>query len=261
MKTAHTLDGDNLAGAQQRHGVRQRIAGHRAAVQVAQAEPGAAVRAGNWFGMKTPVSRLAVFAGAVGAQGKAGQAGVGAVIRQPAADAEARATVGAVDKRMPPAAVAGVEQLGQAGRARGQIRRQARAAACAGLAVDHGKPRFSLTRLHAEFSMVHLRQRRQRSRQRRQPGVQIGARAFQLDACTVAVIAHPAGQRPALAQPPDRRAQTHALHSTQQAQPQPRRIGQRRAGRQPGHHSPCAASCASSAAMRAFSSDTVCWPA
>ncbi len=126
MEATQPLDGDNAPVAQQSAGGLQRVlAGGRFSCVARSLQPQARPTdgAGDGLGVEAPVEGVSVFSGTVGAEREAGHRCQRPVVGDVADDGEARAAVGAVDKRVAVAAVGRVEQLAQAVVADGHVGR------------------------------------------------------------------------------------------------------------------------------------------
>ena len=128
MVAADPLDGHHLAGGQGPLGGGQGVVGAfghvaRGDGSVGPFEPQtrAADGTGQRLGVEAPVGRVVVLAGALGAEGEGGHGGVGPVVGEAEGDGEPGPAVGAVDERVPVAAVTGVGQFSQAVVAHGQV--------------------------------------------------------------------------------------------------------------------------------------------
>lgn len=209
---AEALDGDDLAATQARQGFGDGIVDdQQAALRVAQREARTTFRAGVRLRMETPIRRIVVFAPAVRTHGEGRHAGVRPVVGQVARQGVARAAVRAVDEGMAPAPVGGIEQLGEAVRAGGGIRRHR------GIrrAVETD---FYLEAAHVarrRFRRLHGRHAGQRRRFGLEPRDEILDRrhgALHLDVHALAVVAHPAGEVQFLRQAIDEGPEADALH-------------------------------------------------
>ncbi|CCJ88351.1 hypothetical protein BN132_279 [Cronobacter turicensis 564] len=127
MKPADAFDGDDQAcvkrgdgGLKRRLFVCRALAAHPAQLRAAR-------RAGHGLRVKAPVGRIAVLRVARRAERKARHRGVGPVVGHGVDNGEARAAVGAVDKRVAPAGVCGIVEFAQALRAGGGVRGDLRA--------------------------------------------------------------------------------------------------------------------------------------
>jgi hypothetical protein len=193
VKTAQPFHGNAAAHAQDLPGTMQRIAIKGDAKAVGQLQLWTAGGTGGGFGMKAAAVRALVFAATGRAQQEGQHAGVGAVVGQAVGNGVARAAIGTVDKGVAIAAVAGVEQLGEAGRTGGAVCRQACLGGAAAAAADFKavfiRQRVQLALLHA----VDLRQRWQILLQMLLEGIQLAAAALQLDGDAFAGVEHKAG--------------------------------------------------------------------
>ena len=142
VESAQTLDGDDAAASQQLDAAfDDGIAGlargadgwcrvgtrwHNTAIRLAPRNMRSAIKAGIGLRVKTPVERIGILRGTLGAHGKTVHRGSRSIVRQRADDGKARSTVGAVDKGIMKASVGGVEQLAQAVIARSDVGRDER---------------------------------------------------------------------------------------------------------------------------------------
>jgi len=208
---AEALDGNDLAAQQARQGFGDGVARH-----IPQRELRTAYGTGIRLRMEAAVGRVVVFAPAGRAHFKSRHAGVRPVVGQMARQRIARAAMRAVDEGVAPAAVGGIEQLGEAVRAGGGIGRH------------RGIRRAVATDFYFEaaciaerrFRRLHRGDARQRGRFRLQPDDQrldCLRRALRLDVHALAVVAHPAGELQLLRQAIDEGPEADALHLTAHA--------------------------------------------
>ena len=135
MESPHPLHGEDRARAEGSAGGADRVVaaatGRRGPPCVSlgagvKPDHRPASRAADRLGMKAAVGRIGILANAVGAEGKGGERRRRSVVGERADDGKARAAVGAVGKRMAMAAVRGIVDLRQTGRAGGDVGRKRR---------------------------------------------------------------------------------------------------------------------------------------
>ena len=130
MESAQALDGDDATAGQQLNvalddGVaglacgadgrcRGRIPARIAVHSLTPRNMRPAIKAGIGLRVKTPVERIGILRGTLGAHGKTVHRGSRSIVRQRADDGKARSAVSAVDKGVVIASVGGIEQLAQA---------------------------------------------------------------------------------------------------------------------------------------------------
>ena len=128
VKAADPLDRDDRAvaesGRRREHLITRTtaVAGSSVAVRIDQPDRRSALGARVRLGVKAPVGRILVLRPAGGAHLESGHRRQRSVVGHPAHDREARSAVGAVDERVPVAAILGIEQLAQAVGARRRVR-------------------------------------------------------------------------------------------------------------------------------------------
>ena len=122
VKSPQPLDGEHCAATEHLEGPSDGIVPfERPAIAVDQLQMRTAQRAGVGFGVESAVGGGFVFLAAVRAEREAGHRGGGPVVGNGADDREPGAAVGAVDEGVAEPAVGGVEELGQASVASGDV--------------------------------------------------------------------------------------------------------------------------------------------
>jgi hypothetical protein len=202
---AEALDGDDPAGAEQRHGVLQR-----------QREPRAAGRARVRLGVEAAVGGIPVLAETVRAHRKAGHRRVRAVVRNGADDREPGSALRAVDERIAVPAVRGIEELAQAVVARRHVGRDQRRAAARG-ARRHREALLSTRRERLRRHRLDARERRGLGAQRSRERVERQAFALGLDHDPAAVVQHEAAELVPPCEPVHERPEADALHDAPNA--------------------------------------------
>jgi hypothetical protein len=203
---AEAFDGDDLAAQQARQGF-----GDRVARLVTQRELRPAYGTGVRLGVEAAVVGLVVLALAGRAHLEGRHAGVRPVVGQIARQRVARPAMRAVDEGVAPAAVGGIEQLGEAVGTSDGIRRHRRVRRPA--QTDFY---FEAARAGGGcFVCLDGSDAGQRRRIRLQSGeedAQRFRRTLGLDVHPLAVVAHPAGELQFLRQPKDEGPEADALH-------------------------------------------------
>ena len=116
----------------------------------------AANRAGYRLSVKAPVGRIVIFCRAIRAKRKVRHAGIDAVVRDIAHNAETRSAVGAIDKRIPVAAVIRIEELSLAVGTDGKVRRDRQKVFRSVFTFLDGKFLENLQRGRKEHKAVYL---------------------------------------------------------------------------------------------------------
>jgi len=111
---SNPLDRYDTPFTKQLHRPGERVTRHRLALVVEQRQTRPACGAGSRLRMEAPVGRVPVFLPAAVAETELSHGCQGAIIGNTGDDRVTRAAIGAIDERVPVAAVAGVEQLPQA---------------------------------------------------------------------------------------------------------------------------------------------------
>ena len=210
MKSAESLDGDNFSGAngfgggaQARRSCARQSAADFLSRKVGGVLPNAAtpqfqMRAANRTGiglrMKPAVARVVVFRPALRAHREFFHRGVRAVVGQRFNDAEARAAVGAIGKRITVATIFRIEDFAETIRTRGNVRQHQRGLVAAGFA----RPDFKIL----ETNRVEPRGFKALDEtvhgffgfEPEQKFFKRGARAFNFDENALRRIVDPAGQ-------------------------------------------------------------------
>jgi hypothetical protein len=160
VKAAEALDRDDLAPAESRDDIGDRIAAAaRAALRVQKREVRSARRAGIRLRVKAPIERRAVLGEALRALRERRHARHAAVVRELPGDRVARPAVGAVDERVAVAAVARIEQLREAIRTDRAVGTDGRRRASAAAFPDHEAALIGLGHALAERDCVHAGKR------------------------------------------------------------------------------------------------------
>ena len=217
MIAAESLDGDDRALAEQPRGGRYRVRlarrrGDRAAIGLDQPNGGPAGGTRVRLSVKSAIAGIVVLGAAGRAHRELAHRRPRAVIRHALDDREPRPAVGAVDERVPVAAVAGVEQLRQAvvaGRAVGGDQR-------VGLAPGRRfyDPKTALTRNRDRrgFDRSHVGKRRGLGAQAGEEAPDAIGVTLDLELDAALVVQHPAREIELLGEPEDERPEADALH-------------------------------------------------
>ncbi len=224
VKTAEALDGQDGALPQARERAADRVRVRLAqAPRIEQRQRRTAVGAGVRLGVEAAMLHVVVLALARAAHREGGHAGVAPVVRQRTRDRVARAAVRAVDERIAPATIPGIEQFRETVRTDGGVRGDVRAVAAAVAGDDRERHRFIARRARAAF---HLRDPRQPRRFRGEAALELVepvGRALDLDVHTLAVVAHEAAERQPGGDAEHEGPEADALHLS--AHPQPAALG------------------------------------
>ncbi len=196
---AQALDREDLAVAEEAD---RRLEAHR--------QLGAAGRAGDRLGVEAPVAWVLVLPPAVGAHREARHGRVRPVVRNPLDDREAWPALGAVDERVPVAAVGRIEELAQALVAGGDIGRDQCRAGCGGALGDR-EGGLAPTRDDGLGHLLDMRQRRSLALEREAEVVKGARVALRLDDDTRPVVQHEAAEPVAAGEAVDERTEADAL--------------------------------------------------
>ncbi len=213
VKTAQTLDCDDLPKLQTAHRFGHRIPGQGAhTVRLEKAQ----MRAARWtsvgLSMETPVSRMTVLGLATRTLLESGHAGTCPVIGERPGDRVARATMGAIDEGITPAAVIGIEQLGETRRAHRHVRAYSRGHRALHTGQNHKTLARQVGRNDLRFNHIHPGKGRRLRGKALGEGVKHRLTTVDLDFHTPAVVAHPPGETKMRGKAIHKGPKTHPLH-------------------------------------------------
>ena len=181
------------------------------AVGTVEPQMRAAGRTGHGLGVETTIRRVVVLDRTGLAQRKAVHGRVRTVVGEPARDGEAGTAVGAVDEGVTPAAVAGIEHLGHALAAHGDIRRHERTRCTECVALGDAKPGLVPRRDRCGLDAEDPGQRWRLVAEARREPFEGGPVAFDLYEDPIPVVAHTAGEAETAGQAVHEGTKTDAL--------------------------------------------------
>ena len=177
-----------------------------------QPHHGTALGAGVRLRVKAAVARVLVLAPARRAHREGRHRRIRPVVRDVTHDREARPAVRAVRERVAKAAVRGVEQLGEAVRARGGVRRDRRLRLAAARALADREAQLPGLRQRLRDHALHLRERRGLRRHAHEEAVDRLGRRLHLHDHPARVVEHVPGDSQLTGQPVHVRPEPHPLH-------------------------------------------------
>ena len=213
MITAQPFERADLSGAQGFCEIRQWF-GRRDFVPraIENAKPRPTCRAAGRLRVKAPVGRVVVLGTASRAHREAGHRCARPIVGRTGDDRQARTAIGAIQKRVAKAAIGGIEQLGQAVSAGGNVRR------------NKDCPRFfGVTRLDEELAittsgtgfpgeMLNAGKRRRLIGERTEEIIERGGIAFDFDQHVADAVLHETGELQPRGEGEDEGPKADALH-------------------------------------------------
>ena len=161
--------------------------------------------------MKAAVEGVVVLNLTLGAHGKSGHRGLGAIVGNAAGDGEARSAVGAIQEWVAIASVRGIKQLTKAVGAGGSVGGDAGTDTAKNFAGNDAEAGFAFWRHIARADGVDARQGRGLRGKSCEEGLQVSRCAFELDGHASGVVADEAGQIFLVGQAINERAKADAL--------------------------------------------------
>ncbi len=189
---------------------------HGDAVEADQPDARATGGAGHRLGVKAAVGRAFVLGPTVGAHGKGGHGGGGAVVGDAAQDAQPWPAMGAVGEGIAVAAGRGIGDLGGTGGAKGGVGRNL-GMRRAGEAVGDVEAFGEHARIGATIDALDPGERRRLAAKRRDEGIDGGSAAGGPHQHAITIVQDLAAQAELPGRPPDGRPKAHALHAAADA--------------------------------------------
>ena len=212
---AESLEGHDPPGPQRLgrggHGISRRAEGSRAARPVQEAGSGTALGAGVRLGVEATVAGVLVLPPALRTHLEMDHGGSRPVVGQAPGDREPRAAVGAVDERVPVAAIAGIEQLPDAVITGRRVGRKSRFGPARRSAREDAKPALPARCQRLDRQVVHSSEWRRRVREPREQLVHPARFSLRLEQRTGRLVEHVTPEPEFLGQPVDEGTKADSL--------------------------------------------------